>query len=260
MNINQLAFVLNHIDTSLHDTGLLAAYKQLIAALIAVKSGESAEMATIQTGRAELIDLLEQTEPLGWTAAQVAAFEMYEAGDVLGDSAVDRVNQAFVENFMNPAGLLAAMEQLHEESVALAEKVIVLLKGLDPVLESGGTLDGEIVDWSDDSAEHYPTSRPTVGAMLRSRFNLPTRNNSTAIVPANHIPLSTKIAAAAPVVLAAAGKAIELYRTYHEAKNSLIKAQPTKVEPVAIQPQQPQVTNYVRYTYRRSIYVVNRND
>jgi hypothetical protein len=208
-----------------------------------------------------LIDLLEQTEPLGWTVMQMDAFRTYHADRVLGDGAVERVNQAFVENFMRPAGLLAAIEQLVEESNVLAEQVVLLLKGLDPVLDSAGSLDGEIVEWSDDlsrSAEQFPKQQ-TIGEMIRSRFNLPARNHSTAIVPANQISLSTKIVAAAPVVLAAAGKAIELYRTYHEAKNSLVKKnEPAKVTPSVIQ--QPQTTNYVRYTYRRSVYVVNRND
>lgn len=257
MNINQLAFVLNHIDTSLHDTGLLACYERLIAALVAVKSGERDEMSAVQAARSELIELLEQTEPLGWTVAQVEVFETYEAGEVLGDSAIERVNQAFVENFMNPAGLLAAIEELHEASMVLAEKVVLLLKGLDPVLDSAGSLDGQVLD----ATEYLPAPRQGFGDMLRDRLNLPARNRSTAVVSADHVPLSTKIVAAAPIVLAAAGKAIEIYRAYHEAKNSLQKkSEPIKVEPTVIQPQQPQVTNYVRYTYRRSVYVVNRND
>ncbi len=255
MNINQLAFVLTHIDTSLQDTGLFACYDRLIAALVAVKSGDKDEMTTIQSVRAELLDLLEQTEPLGWTIAQVDLFETYEAGKVLGDSAIERVNQAFVENFMSPAGLLAAIEEIQAESHTLAEKAATLLKGLDPVLDNARTLDGEIVEAND----RYSAPQPTIGAMIRNRLNLPPRNGSTAVVPVNQVALSTKIVAAAPVILAAAGKAIELYRTYHETKASLAKAQPQKsAESAPIQ--QPQVTNYVRYTYRRSLYVVNRND
>ena len=267
MELQQLAFVLDYVDTSIHDTELLPAYADLIAALELAQKGDADAAIAVQKARELVVGLHEEIRPKNWPQSQLDILDSYDAQNLIGIPAIARVQSAFVDNFMNPKALIADMQALHDETLALAERVTLLLKGLDPVLtelpekpqaEFSGA---EIVD----GGELRPmNAQPVRNPLTLIKNRLPNRNNSTALVRTNDVPLATKLMAAAPVVLAAAGKALEVYRSYSDAKQSLAQTKPAVVQqkPAAATPvraNQPG-TSYVRYSYSRSVYITTRDD
>ncbi len=268
MQIDQLAFVLDFVDTSIHDTELLPAYTKLIAAVEQAKQAVDGSLEMVHRCREELLALHEQIHPHGWTPEQVAVLESYNAQALIGIPAIVRIQDAFVTNFMSPKPLMAELQALHDETLALAERVTLLLTGLDPVLTElpegvvasadGELIEGEVVDGELRPMSNQPSRNPL--ALIRNR--MPNRSGqSTALVRADDVPLSTKLIAAAPVVLAAAGKALEVYRTYSEAKNTLAKPEKPAAQPPAVPVQHTQPANsYVRYSYSRSVYITTRDE
>lgn len=272
MQIDQLAFVLDYVDTSIHDTELLPAYQGLLDAVSDVKREQTAAgIELVHERREALFSLLEAIHPHAWSSEQMDILESYDAVPLLGIPAIVRIQAAFIENFMNPKALVADLDALHHETLALAERVTLLLKGLDPVLTDlpeqtvafvdGEPVDGEVVDGNLRSMPDGQVRNPL--AVIRSRLN--NQKESTAVVRADDsIPLATKLIAAAPVVLAAAGKALEVYRTYNDAKQSLAKTKPQQQAPKTSYPSsvatgQPGL-KYVRYSYHRSVYITTRDE
>ena len=116
--------------------------------------------------------------------------------------AIGQLLDAFVVHFMDAKQVLNSAENLLAETKAVAVQVQQLLKGLDPVLTAKPAtlppVESEIVE------NGIPTRQHPQGVMntLRQRFNLAPKRE-TAIVPAEpSVPLATKVAAAAPIILA----------------------------------------------------------
>lgn len=274
MQINELVAVLEHIDTSIHDTELLPTYKTLATALAALAQGERAPLATVQPARTRLVTILSTCEPVGWTPAQMAIFESYGGRALLGEPVAAQIDGAFVEYFMDPSALHAFVDDLRLRTRQLAETVGELLAGLSPVLAEiaagrAPVLTGDVVDAGEGVAlralQRAGGAGETGGVWdaLRARLHLPARRGGT-LVATDGATLATRVVAAAPVILAAAAKALELYRDYHERRAVAPSRAPVAaVQPVAqpaAPPAAPPTASYVRYTYRQSVYIFTQDE
>ena len=84
MKLLQLAFVLEYIDTSIHDTPLLSAYNQLIVALAAVAGGDETALPAVHEARNLWVAVQRELEPTNWSSEQLAVLETYHARSLLG--------------------------------------------------------------------------------------------------------------------------------------------------------------------------------
>lgn len=257
MELQQLAFVLEYVDTSINDTSLLAAYDRLIAALAAVAAGDTAALPSVHTARDAWIAVQRDLEPVNWSPAQLAILETYGARTLFGELAVGRLLNAFVVHFMDAKGVLHSAEALLAETQTVAAQIQQLLKGLDPILTAEPptvSVEGELVE------NGIPVVQASNGVMgsLRKRLNLPAKVDTERLPAKPSIPLATKVAAAAPLIIAAAGKAVELYRAYNELRSPSVPN--TSSHPIKTPDSAPStVNNYVSYTTYQQTTVVVEN-
>ena len=248
MKINQLAFVLEYIDSSIQDTSLLVVYDQLIAALAQVAAGDMDALAAVGAARETWIEVQRHLEPSNWSGEQLAILEMYGGRAVLGELAIGRLLDGFVTNFMDAKGVLKSAETLLSETQTVAAQVAQLIKGLEPILNSPDPIpepiEGEIIEGG--------ASQNGLLTNIRERLNLSSSREIAIGSDKPLVPLSAKVAAAAPLILAAAGKAFELYRTYTQLKGS-----PTA--PQTAQQPNTTTTNNVQYNYRHTTIFVDKN-
>lgn len=265
MHLDQLTYVLDYMDTSLHDTELFVAYARLIEAVEQVQAGDMAMVKQVQSAREQLVALHETLQTHGWSAERLAILNSYHAQAVLGSAAIEQIQRAFIENFMHPAGVLARLHALHADTLLLAERITLLLKGLDPVLtdlpaQTAGVLEGEVLDVGELRPIATPSRNPL--ALFKSKLPLPQRK-STALVRIDDVPLATKLMAAAPVVIAAASKAIEVYQAYAKTRTVSVKpaekAMPIRPKPTITQTNAP-ASSYMHYSYTRSVYITTRDE
>lgn len=251
MKINQLAFVLEYVDSSIHDTSLLVVHEQLITALAQVAAGEMEALTTVAETRERWIEVQQHLEPRNWSDDQLAVLEMYGARAVLGELAIGRLLDAFVSNFMDAKGVLKSAEALLAETHTVATQVAQLLKGLDPILNDpepiAEALEGEIISGGLEPDGFFGT--------LRERLNLSPSRELALESDKPLIPLGAKVAAAAPLILAAAGKAFELYRAYTQIKGSPTTPQAPQQQPNTT----TTTTNNVHYNYRHTTIFVDKN-
>ena len=258
MELQQLAFVLEYVDTSIHDTPLLAAYNRLIAALAAVAAGDTAALPAVHEARDAWIAVQRELEPVNWSPTQLAVLETYGVRTLFGELAVGRLLNAFVVHFMDAKGVLRSAELLLAETQTAATQIQLLLKGLDPILTAKPptiSVEGELID---NGIPVVQTSNGMMGS-LRRRLNLPVKADTARLPAKPSIPLATKVAAAAPLIIAAAGKAVELYRAYNELRSPSIPN--TSSHPIKTPDSTPPtVNNYVNYTsyQQTTVFVENR--
>ncbi|HFC11451.1 MAG TPA: hypothetical protein ENJ56_01310 [Anaerolineae bacterium] len=115
-----------------------------------------------------------------------------------------------------------------------------------------------------DGVELRPIAAPSRNPLALIKSRLPQRK-STALVRVDDVPLATKLMAAAPVVIAAASKAIEVYQAYNKTKHALTKptATPNTMQnkPIVVSAQNhAPVTGILRYTYIRSVHITTRDE
>ncbi|MGB1250641.1 MAG: hypothetical protein ACPG8W_08530 [Candidatus Promineifilaceae bacterium] len=257
MELNQLAFVLDYIDSSIKDTSLLATYEQLIAALAMVASGDETALADVHKARESWIAIQHYLEPVNWSHQQLTLLETYNARAIFGELAIGRMLDAFVLNFMNPKGVLNSAEILLAETIGVRDQVGQLIEGLTPLLNAEpallSPLEGDLVDSGTSGIRKSNGLLQTI----RDKFSL-SNHSAGEIVPAQpSVPLATKVAAAAPIILAAAGKAIELYRAYSDLKGASQSSKPAS-HPIRTSAEAAQtVNNYVRYSYRQTTVIMS---
>ena len=273
MNLSQLAFVLEYIDDAIVQQHLLADYERLIAALEGVYvTDDESEVDTVSETpleiSAELITALRTNlttklaafEPAEWNLVLHSIFVKYGARPLLGEPVVELLNATFLDNFMNPTAVVAVLRELHEQTAELSERVQQLLVDLEPLRadlpEDFSPLEGEILD----SAETHLHNPANSGVVQVIKDNLGFRSANGALVPIDQTALRTKVIAALPIALAAASKAIDLYKVYSDGKNKQITNKPAvQQHPIHTNNNVRTVTNYVRYTVSQTVVYVNKD-
>lgn len=244
MDIRQLAFVLEHIVSSIEDYELLVRYEQLILAL------KQIDVEAVNQCRMKVIDAHEAADPSLFSAEKRAILISYHADKLLGQPTIDHIQNLFVTNFMQPKAIIVGLQTLYDETEQLLERATQLLGGLEPALAqmpADEYVEPEIVNHSVHISE-----RRGVLQVIRERVS---GSQSTALVPLDNTPLKIKVAAALPIALAAAGKAVDLYRLYAEHKSNAVVRQQTTNHPIRTQ---PPVTN-IYSSYRQTIIFTNRD-
>ncbi len=257
MELNQLAFVLDFVDTSIHDTELLPAYNQLITAVANVSAANGESVAAVHAARKLVIGLHETIDPRNFQFDQLAILDQYDASGLLGAPAIARIQNSFTDNFLDPAGLLAELRALHDETLLLAEKMTLLLKGLDPILTAESLVPAVEGDVMPVGLRSLPAETPR-NPLSRIKQQLARRNQSSSVIRADEVPLSTKLIAAAPVVIAAAGKALEAYRVYNDKRQPV--SRPTTPQAAEQSPPIQPVRGYSRISYSHSVYYHIQDD
>lgn len=223
MEIKQLALVLEQIDQIFVDDALLAATDRLIATLDEVVNG-AAEPSTLTQPRAALLALHEKIDPVAnaWTDEQMMLLDNYGGLNLIGRPAIDTINEAFVEHFMNPAAVLTTLQTLRNESEDLHHRTQSLLGDLDPALVNETIIIEEIVEGEYAVTDELGDERNVI-QLIRDKL-VPTDNVPPEVsngMPA--IPTRVKVMAAVPVALAVAGKAVDLYMRYGREKKPVSK-------------------------------------
>ena len=243
MELKQLAEVLGYIVRAVDDHGLPELYRALIESLQKVVAGtDSAE--SVHRNRLALISVLRSAEP-HWGNEHHALFVSYDAALLLGHQSAEQINTLFVEHFMDPDGLSVAIQHLHDETVALRERAFQLFEGISPIMEhlptvmADNTVVGDVID---SEPRHWL-------AVVKNK-----------LVPQNHWPtvgLAPKLLTALPIAIAAASKAVDLYRTHQAQKQP--PAVPAKKVVDATPSASPSIQS-IQYSYRQSIYIFPSSD
>lgn len=246
MEITDLAAVLERINTIFVDHGLLAATDRLLNALeqimSATKGGDPA--ITITAPRAALLATHKRVDPIihQWTPDQLTVLEQYRGRHLIGQPAIDTINQAFVDHFMNPAAVHAVITTIRDESAQLHTRAQTMLADLEPMLERTVV----IVDGDENQNNFHETDR-TVIQLIRDKLVPVNPTHSPAI------PTRAKVMAAVPVALAVAGKAVDLYLRYNNKSNS------NNNQPEPKQLSRPTQSNMGRtHVYSRRITIIDQ--
>ncbi len=259
MEIKQLAFVLEKIDTIFTEKQVLAATDKLIVALEKMVAGESTA-ATLNHCREQLYALHTAIEPTHWTSEQLALLDSYGGRTLLGQSVIAQINAAFIDNLMNPTAVLAVVQEIRAQSAALHTRAQALLADLDPALINADVMVEEIVEAEYDIIDEegmYADGRDrNVVQLIRDRLG------PVDMQPVGDtMPMRVKVMAAVPVALAVAGKALDLYlRNKQPAVADQVKVGQSRPAP---QPGRKPVNNtsgHNYYYYRRTVTITKKAD
>lgn len=280
MELNQIAYVFDYVVAAIEQNELLADYDRLIAALQGAGEGEDVAVSAelVSQLRADLVAKHQALEPVDLPHAQRTVLEKYGVNVLMGDGVADTLNQLFIDNFMNPAPIVEYVTKLRVDSAETLDRMNHLKTDLapllnDPTFAGDPIFVGEIVDSNSlvpmEPLAEEPRGAGRVAQMVKNALTRPTQTrnqnqNGNAIVPFEETPLHLKVAAALPIALAAAGKAIEIYRIYNDSKTTALAPAPEKkqlpsAQPQPVKQQTTRITQQVRYTYSQTtIYIDNR--
>ncbi len=93
-----------------------------------------------------LIEAHRDAEKQVLSPAQKKLIKDYGAENLLGSSAVARLETIFQENRAYPPGVIEALGEMLRETINIAERAELLIKALEPLLESGTITDDELGD------------------------------------------------------------------------------------------------------------------
>lgn len=260
MELRQLTFVLHYVVDAIADRQLPARYERLAAALEAAALDETA-VAAVQTERAALYAAQRAVEPVGWDAARLDLLARYGARPLLGEPVVARLNAAFVEHFMAPQEVVRIVRRLGAQTADLDARSRQLLAGLTPLLTAepaeSPALEGEIIDPALPDTLRVGAPAGGVWQLVRTAVDAwrPNAGNRLPVLhSSSRLPVK-ELAAAAPLVVAAAAKALDLYRHYQEGRRAVAPIRPTR--PTVLPAAEPRP---IRFAVTQTIFIVDPSE
>jgi len=136
MQMRELISVLEEIDGSLKDNNIVSLYKKLITSLNQARKKPSPEVSAKVVQHRELIRAAHDTLASdGQLPFNPALYEKLGAGNLIGNGAMDRIDEIFQIYEADPSSMAEAMGELLDQTNELVQKVRELRDGLRPLVE-----------------------------------------------------------------------------------------------------------------------------
>ncbi len=132
MQIRELIILGHFLKKIIQEDNLPNEYQELINAINAAAQNQNPENVNVHLERIRQIH--EDAEQQILSAAQNKLLEDYGAGELLGKSAIERVDNIFIEHQAHPQGLSSALQQLMKQTNQLAKKANELISALEPMM------------------------------------------------------------------------------------------------------------------------------
>ncbi len=136
MQLNELIGVLDHIDKFFTKHNLPNQYRKLISTLNQARKKPTPDTATrIIQQRERIRSAHNATKPEKWSRSSQKLYEKLGTPEIMGNVAMNRIDNIFQMHEADPNSIAQAMEELAGQTTALIERVRSLLDSLKSLAE-----------------------------------------------------------------------------------------------------------------------------
>lgn len=128
----ELKFTLSFITDFLTLNNIVELYQQLISFYQQAQTDYNEEVQkNIESKRNEIRNIHNQINYSAWSTTKISILKQIKAYDLIGVSAIDRINEIFEKSFGNINIIVQKLEELKNETSNLSAKVAELIKNLN---------------------------------------------------------------------------------------------------------------------------------
>ena len=136
MQVNQLIEVVNYINSVIDNYGLNNLYQNLINYLNQARQNPNDGITeNIIVTRQSIYDAHKEIEPIRWNFFKRKLFNDFGAQDLLGNSAINSIENIFRQYQADPNGAANGIQNILKETTQLKKRVSQLLDGLGPLAD-----------------------------------------------------------------------------------------------------------------------------